>query len=449
MWMLWRGNGSGMGFKRKFLSGDGLLGVVRDCLRKEGLPQVVGSAYSWQDCVMSGLAIFGFKSASLLQFEAQQASEPLVRRNLRTLYHISKMPSDTCLRERLDKVSARQLRRPFKQILACLQRGGALESYRYLDGHYIVSVDGTGQFSSQKVHCKNCCEKHHRNGDITYYHQMLGAAIVHPEHKVVIPLAPEPIVKGDGETKNDCERNASKRLLRDLRREHPHLKVLIVEDGLASNYPHLSLLDSLEMDYIIGVKPGDHKFLFDWISSRPHETIQKVDEKGATHEFHCYTNIPLNEAHADYRVNVLTYTETKASGKQQRFSWVTKLPLKEKHVYKIMRAARARWRIENETFNTLKNQGYQFEHNFGHGRENLCSVMSMLMLLAFLIDQVQQLCCKVFQKARKHVGAFALLFEKIRQLSAYAIWDDFHQLLTFIGDPASRAPPGKNGLNIA
>ncbi len=69
-----------------------------------------------------------------------------------------------------------------------------------------------------------------------------------------------------------------------------------------------------------------------------------------------------------------------------------------------MRAGRARWRIENETFNTLKNQGYHFEHNYGHGNENLCSVMTMLMMLAFLIDQVQQLCCKVYQDARKKAG---------------------------------------------
>ena len=78
---------------------------------------------------------------------------------------------------------------------------------------------------------------------------MLGAVLVHPDRREVIPLAPEPIVKGDGDTKNDCERNAAKRLLSDLRREHPHLKVLIVEDGLASNFPHLSLLDSLNMQY--------------------------------------------------------------------------------------------------------------------------------------------------------------------------------------------------------
>ena len=138
---------------------------------------------------------------------------------------------------------------------------------------------------------------------------MFGASLVHPDQKVVIPLAPEPILKGDGATKNDCERNASKRLLQDLRREHPHLKILIVEDALASNYPHLSLLDSLAMDYIVGVKPGDHRFLFDWINDLPGQQYTITDDKETRHDFHFYEDVPLNDANHEYRVNVLSYTE--------------------------------------------------------------------------------------------------------------------------------------------
>jgi len=430
-----------MGFARKYLSADGLIEVVRHCLRREDLTACIGSEYTWQDCVMSGLAIFGFKLPSLLQFEKAKGSESMIRRNLRTLYQVKKAPSDTCLRERLDKISARQLRRPFKKIFSYLQRGKALEPFRYLDGHYIISIDGTGQYSSESIHCENCCEKKHRSGEVSYYHHMLGAAIVHPNHKVVLPLAPEPIIKGDGATKNDCERNASKRLLTDLRREHPHLKVLIVEDGLASNYPHLSLLDSLNMNYIIGVKPGDHQYLFDWIKDLSPATHRQEDADGTTHEYYFYKDVPLNDANYHYRVNVLEYTETKKSGKQQHFSWVTKLALTKDNFYEAMRAARSRWRIENETFNTLKNQGYHFEHNYGHGKKNLCSVMTMLMMTAFLIDQVQQLCCKAYQKARKHVGTFPGLFEFVRSLLKLFIWKSFTQLLIFIGEPDSRAPP--------
>jgi hypothetical protein len=68
-------------------------------------------------------------------------------------------------------------------------------------------------------------------------------------------------------------------------------------------------------------------------------------------------------------------------------------------VYELERAGWTRWKIENETFNTLKNQGYNLEHNYGHGNKNLCSVFGILMMLAFLVDQIQQACCKLFQAA--------------------------------------------------
>ncbi|MDA9004043.1 transposase [bacterium] len=436
-----------MGFTRKYLSADGLLNVVRHSLRQEKLTELKNSNYSWQDCLMSGLAIFGFKCPSLLQFEKQASAEPLIRKNLRTLYKVDQVPSDTCLRERLDQFPSHHLRRSFKQIFAHLQRGKALEGYQYLNGRYIISIDGTGQFSSKKIQCKNCCKKAHRkSGEVTYYHQVLGASLVHPDKKVVIPFAPEPILKSDGATKNDCERNASKRLLKDFRREHPHLKAIVVEDALASNYPHLSLLDSLSMDYIIGVKPGDHAYLFDWINELPGQRHTINDEKDTRHDFHFYHDVPLNDTHHEYRVNVLTYTETDKKGRQKRFSWVTRLPLTTENVYKVMRAGRSRWRIENETFNTLKNQGYNFEHNYGHGYEHLCSVMTMLMMLAFLIDQVQQLCSKSYQQARQHVGRFAGLFEFARSLISLFVWESFEQLWTYIGYPEKRGPPPSSPL---
>ena len=90
---------------------------------------------------------------------------------------------------------------------------------------------------------------------------------MHPEQREVFPLAPEPIVKEDGAKKNDCERNAAKRLLQDVRREHPHLKLLVVEDALASNGPHIELLKTLDMRFVLGVKPGDHKHLFEWVDT--------------------------------------------------------------------------------------------------------------------------------------------------------------------------------------
>ena len=78
------------------------------------------------------------------------------------------------------------------------------------------------------------------------------------------------------------------------------------------------------------------------------------------------------------------------------------------------RGGRKRWSIENETFNTLKNQGYHFEHNYGHGVQNLSVVFAMLMMLAFLVDQAQQLCCPLFRAVWQKLGSKRALWEKLR-----------------------------------
>ena len=427
-------------FIRKHFSLSSLIATTKSCLSKEKFAGSERSPISWIDCIMSGFAVFNLKCPSLLQYDKGIRSGAL-KANLQHLFGVEHPPSDTCMRERLDQIDPKQLRRPFKKIFAQLQRGKALESHQFLRGHYIISIDGTGQYSSKTVHCEQCCEKKHRSGEVTYYHHMLGAALVHPDHKVVIPLAPEPITKGDGATKNDCERNASKRLLKDLRREHPHLKVLIVEDALAANQPHLSLLESLNMKYVIGVKPGDHEYLFDWISDLDAKEYAVFDEKETRHTFEYYHDVPLNDTHHDFRVNVIRYTETNKKGKVQRFSWVTNITITDDNVFDLMRAGRSRWRIENETFNTLKNQGYHFEHNYGHGYKNLCSVFTLLMLLAFLLDQVQEHCCNLYRKVREHCRTKYGLFEKCRVYFCdfeWLSWNDFYGAMI---SPKSMSPP--------
>lgn len=214
------------------MNAPGLLKQARRCF-EEFEDDVASRGITLADCLMSGLAVFGLKYPSLLQFD-QDSNEETVRSNLQSLYGIERAPSDTYLRERLDTLDPEQLRRTYNRLIALLQRGKGLEGFNVLDDHYLLSLDGTGYFSSSKVHCEQCCEKHHRDGRTTYYHQMLGAVLVHPDQREVFPLPPEPIMQQDGSNKNDCERNASKRLLRSLRREHSHMKLIVVEDGLAS-----------------------------------------------------------------------------------------------------------------------------------------------------------------------------------------------------------------------
>ena len=148
------------------------------------------------------------------------------------------------------------------------------------DGHPLISVDGTGYHSSHSVSCRNCCGREHRDGTGTYHHQALGASIVHPDIGEVPPLAPEPIRRGDGSTKNDCGRNAGRRLIGDLRREHPHMKAIIAGDGLSSNGPHSRLLKEKDPPFILGGRPGDHELL----SAGPGPANPDRHGRGATGE---------------------------------------------------------------------------------------------------------------------------------------------------------------------
>jgi DDE family transposase len=231
---------------------------------------------------------------------------------------------------------------------------------------------------------------------------------------------PEPIIKQDGTGKNDCERNAAKRFIAKLRQDHPHLKFVVTEDSLSSNAPHIETLHAHGLHYILGVKDGDHAYLFEQVQAAEQAgrvTSYERHDRAArvVHRFRFVNDVPLNTSHRDVRVNFIEYWEV-GEHKVQHFSWVTDLRVSPRNVYHLMRGGRARWKIENETFNTLKNQGYHFEHNYGHGTQNLSVVFAMVMMLAFLVDQTQQLCCALFQAVWAKLGSKRLLWERMRAL---------------------------------
>ena len=416
---------------RKQLSAPGLLGAMRLSFSAIKDPLAEKARYSLVDCLMSGLAVFSLKCPSLLDFDEKRKDRCVVH-NLKTLYGVEQAPCDTRLRERLDEVEPSLLQRAYKSGFRALQRGKALPLFEFSDGYYLIAIDGTGLFHSSSIHCENCRIKQHRDGRVSYNHQMLSSVMVHPEQSVVIPMLSEPILREDGGAKNTCERTACKRLLMQMRSMHPALKMLVVEDALYANAPHLELLKQLNYRYLIGVKPADHAWLFDYVGAcQPDRVTLKQDKK--SYQLSFVNDAPLNASRDDIRVNFIDCEEIDAKGKRQHFTWITDMPVTKKNVYQLMRGARARWHIENETFNTLKNQGYSFEHNFGHGYRYLSSVFAHLMILAFLIDQLQQLCCPLFQKALKACLKKKNLWEQLRnyfRCSFIESWEAlFHALV--------------------
>jgi hypothetical protein len=400
---------------KSLLSADNLLKRIRAGFDRIKDHRASNAVISLSDVLMSAFAMFSLKDSSLLEFDDRREKDD----NLKRIYKIEMVPSDSQMRTVLDDVSPEAIRPLFKEALVQLQSSKVLSEMVYMGQYYLLTLDGTGYFSSTQVHCAACLEKKNRQtGQITYSHQLMGGAIVHPDFKEVFPLMPEAIIKQDGQSKNDCERNAAKRFLQQVRRDHPDLPLIITEDGLSSNAPHIKALKAGNFRFILGVKEGDHAYLFNYVNTA-HEAGQTTEyeqrEGKIIHRYRFINQVPLNESNQDVLVNFLEYWEIKGD-KVSHFSWITDFTLKKWNVGLIMRAGRTRWKIENETFNTLKNQGYHFEHNYGHGKKNLSVNFAVLMMLAFLIDQIQQRAYSLFQAVLKKQGSRKRLWEHIRAL---------------------------------
>lgn len=415
---------------RKHLGADALLRTLSSCLSKVPDHRTDDADIPLHDALMSGYAVFSLKCPSLLAFDKQRQEEP---DNLRSIFHVSRIPCDTQMRTILDEVNPEELSRCYRAVFSRLQRGKALEQMEYLDEHYLMLMDGTEYFSSEKLHSPFCMEKINSSGTTIYYLQTLGAVLAHPDRKEVIPLMPEPISKQDGQTKNDCEMNAARRFISRFRKEHPHLKTIVVYDAISPNGPFIRLLEEHCCRFILSVKESDHACLFNQldvaIARGEAEDLVLNDPKDPEklHGFRWVNNLAINASHQDVRINLLEYWEIRGE-KKKYFSWVTDLIIVPENVYQIMRGGRARWKIENETFNTLKNQGYNYEHNYGLGSKYLSMVFVTLMMLAFLVDQSQQLTCTLFQSVWKKLGSKKALWEKVRALFDSYLFDSMEML---------------------
>jgi hypothetical protein len=262
---------------------------------------------------------------------------------------------------------------------------------------------------------------------------MLGAAIIPPDFRAVMPLMPEPIVQQDGTGKNECERHAAKRFITTLRQDHPHLTFIITEDALSANAPPIETLHDYGCHYILGVKAGDHAYLFQQGQAAEEAGRVTYYERhdraaGLVHRCRFVNDMPLNGSRTDVRVNGIEYWEM-SQDQVQHCSWVTDLRVSKCTVYTLMRGGRARWQIENEPFNTLKHQGYNCEHNDGHGEQHLSVVFAMLMMLAFLVEQTQQLCCALLRAVWAQLGSKRRLWERMRALFYAYRLDAMRELL--------------------
>jgi hypothetical protein len=400
--------------------------------------------YRLHDCLMSALAMMFFQDPSLLSFQ-RRMQDNMQCSNLKTIFAVEAIPKDTCLRQALDALPSQRLSAAFVALFRRLQRGKQLEAYRVLDHRYLIGLDGSQYFSSEKLHCPGCLTYKGAKGSLRYSHQILQAVMLHPHMRQVLPLFPEPVANTDGHRKQDCELNAAKRLLPKMRRAHPKLPIIITADGLYSKQPFIDALKAARMSFILVAKPTDHKILFEWaneldgLGQGGH--LQLADDKGRRHHYRWVNQVPLNgERNADL-VNFFEYWLQRDQKVTYHNSWVTDMAVSRDNVVELVQAGRARWKIENETFNTLKNQGYHIEHNFGHGRRHLSMNFFVLNLLAFFIHQILELCDRGYQYCRSKFSSRKEYWNNLRAAIRIMLFGDYEHLLRNLADPPQiRAP---------
>jgi hypothetical protein len=399
--------------------------------------------YPLHDALMSGFACMFFQDPSLLQLQ-QRLEEAKHRNNLHTLFGIHETPESTQMRTVIDQVESHHFRPIFPTYLSRLQRGKHLDQFELFPGLHLCPIDGTQYFSSPHIHCQNCLTMTHQNGTTTYAHKVIQAGIMHPDHRQVIPLMPEEINNRDGGTKQDCEVNAAKRLLPKIRQDYPDLGIVLAGDSLFSQQPFISDVGSANMHDIFVAKPTDHICMMAWIDTYGVSRMQEkhiVDDQGRQHIYTWLHDVPLNGQKDTLRVNYLDYRimACDKDGNERIIyhnSWVTDITITHENVGLLSRAGRCRWKIENECFNTLKNQGYHIEHNYGHGSNHLCFHFYLLTLVAFYVHQVLELTDGLYQSCRQKFGSKTHRWETLRSYSKILIFETWDQLLDFAYQPS-------------
>jgi hypothetical protein len=388
--------------------------------------------YEMADIGMAAFATFFMQSPSFL------ASQTALQRgrgtsNCQTLFAMDRIPTDNHIRSMLDPVPPETLLPMFGATLAALETGGGLAPFRRLGGHVLIALDGTEYFCSQKLSCPNCSARRRSNGKTEHFHQMLSAALVAPGHDRALPLEPEFIAPQDGAEKQDCEARAAHRWLAAHGPKYAHLKPIYLGDDLSSRQPTCEAVKAIGGHFLFTAKPTSHKTIEEWLDGAEVPSMEARVKQGArfvTHRYRWLEAVPLRDGRDAMLVNWLEIEIVDPAGKTTyRNSFVTDLPVSADNVAELAACGRARWKIENESFNTLKTKGYNLEHNFGHGKVHLAAVLATMNLLAFAMHTVADLVDEAWAAARKAVGARKRFFEDLRAITTYLVFPTWAALV--------------------
>lgn len=400
--------------------------------------------YTMRDAGLGAFSVFFMQCASFLGFQKLMC-DSLRKSNAQTLFGMEAIPCDNWIRTLLDPMPPSSLFGIFDTVVTQLNRRGQLKPRRVLNGQLLVALDGVEYFHSDSIHCGQCSTRSDQHGQIRYSHQVITPVIVSPGEHTVIALAPEFIRPQDGHTKQDCETTAAKRWLQHQGTHYKRLGITILGDDLYCHQPMCEAILAQGMHFILVCKPGSHQTLYEWLEGLEPKTLEVRRWTGRAHQFDHYrylNDLPLRDGDDALSVNGCELVTTNEQGRVvYRNSFATDHRLSARNVKAIVKAGRTRWKIENENNNTLKTQGYHFEHNYGHGEQFLSAVLATLILLAFLFHTVLSLLDRQYQQLRDYLGARKVFFDDLRALTRYICFPHWQGMLDFMRQRLELEPP--------
>jgi len=396
--------------------------------------------YSMADIGLSAFSLFFMGSPSFLAHQ-RALHRGQGRSNCQTLFGMAAIPSDNYIRLMLDGASPAAFDHLF---LRAIDAAGPLMRFHCLGGRVLVALDGCEYFCSRKISCPQCSTRRRCDGGVEHFHAFLGATLVAPSHHQVLPLPPEFIAPQDGAEKQDCERNAAKRWLARHGRSVAHLRPIFLGDDLFACQPVATAIQQAGGNFILTCKPSSHQTITEYLHGTELQECRRTVRKGracTTTVYRWLSGVPLRASADAITVNWFSIEIRNAAGKRTYHnSFVTDLAVTADNVAELAACGRARWKIENETFNVLKTNGYNLEHNFGHGKQTLASVFLTFNLLAFAFHTAAWLAVLAWRTALAACGATYRFFENLRTITAYIVFQDWQHLLRSIAVADLRPP---------
>jgi hypothetical protein len=400
--------------------------------------------YRMEDIVLAAFSLFFMQQPSFLAFQRTLHSNT-GSDNTCTLFGMEKIPTDNHIRKILDTVEPEHFEQLFFYILDELgsQKAGAIRNS--LGEHTLIALDGTEYYSSRNIFCERCSSRELANGDTEYFHRFLSATVVSAASQAVFSLPPEFITAQDGEQKQDCELKAVKRWLARMLAQCQKFNPVFLGDDLFSKQDICTRILEAGCHFLFTCKDASHKTLAEFrkgLTPERHTEFKGTGKQLREYRYSWIEGLPLRDGKEALAVNWLDVEIVNKSGKvTYRSSFITSLLPTRDTISSLISSARARWKIENETFNVLKNNGYHLEHNFGHGKQSLSGVFVTLNLLAFTMHNACDVMESLWQQARAIAGARNRLFSHLWTLTTYHVFLTWQALLMTI--ISGRPPPAR------